>query len=180
MQQVAKISVYKNKYTRRKKQSDALTVYVSYRKLYFYKWVKDGTNLNIINNFWLKNWVYALLPVAWFLNTPKVLLHQSYRQISWIKGVSFLRSCGVAPRRGGGGKEGERGREDYNKIVSGVSRLDVPGADLRWCEVVWPTELLLASTMIQPNHRTQHLWELHQVEIFHSPWQVLFISIKMA
>lgn len=37
---------------------------------------------------------------------------------------------------GGGGKEGERGREDYNKIVSGVSRLDVPGADLRWCEVV--------------------------------------------
>lgn len=37
MQQVAKISVYKNKYTRRKKQSDALTVYVSYRKLYFYK-----------------------------------------------------------------------------------------------------------------------------------------------
>lgn len=39
-------------------------------------------------------------------------------------------------RRGGGGKGGERGREDYNKIVSSVSRLDVSGADLSWCEVV--------------------------------------------
>ena len=51
------------------------------------------------------------------------------------KGGKFLKKlwCCVG---GGGGKGGERGREDYNKIVSGVSRLDVQGADLSWCEVV--------------------------------------------
>ena len=37
--------------------------------------------------------------------------------------------------RRGGGEGGERGREDYNKIVSSVSLLDVSGADLSWCEV---------------------------------------------
>ena len=49
------------------------------------------------------------------------------------KGGKFLKKlwCCV-----GGGKGGERGREDYNKIVSSVSRLDVSGADLSWCEVV--------------------------------------------
>lgn len=48
------------------------------------------------------------------------------------KGGKFLKKlwCCV-----GGGEGGERGREDYNKIVSSVSRLDVSGADLSWCEV---------------------------------------------
>ena len=53
------------------------------------------------------------------------------------KGGKFLKKLWCCVKEGGGGgKEGERGREDYNKIVSGVSRLDVPGADLRWYEVV--------------------------------------------
>ena len=49
------------------------------------------------------------------------------------KGGKFLKKlwCCV----GGGGGGGGGGGEDYNKIVSSVSLLDVSGADLSWCEV---------------------------------------------